>query len=105
MLDPVTVKHVRTVVKLATVSEWSLIASELQYQDFCRVLPSDTLQENYLHLLEAQVIEDYGEEGGGVRFEEQVIGETIFTNHTHKWGWEESENKFKDLNNGVVGGK
>lgn len=106
MLDLNFTVNLRTLVKMATVSEYTTIAQNLQYQRFTKVLPSTTLTQKYLNLLEGAVIRDYGQDGGAVRFEDQAFGEQSYTNHVFKSGWKESEFKFKDLDSaGNVGGE
>jgi phage major head subunit gpT-like protein len=106
MLDLELVTNLRTTVRFTEVNEYVRIAQNLQYQKFTKVLPSTTLTQKYLQMLEGAVIRDYGQDGGSVRFEDQAFGEQSFTNHVFKSGWRESEFKFKDLDaNGNVGGE
>ena len=106
MLDDITIKHIRTGVQRKRINEYARIAKNLVYQRFVKVLPSDTLENHFVSLLESQVIQDFGQDGGGVNFSDQVMCDSIFINHVHKWGGKWSEFKFKDTDkSGVVGGE
>ena len=106
MLDDITIKHIRTGVQRKKTNEYARIAQKLVYQRFVKVLPSDTLEQKFVSLLEAQVIEDFGQDGGGVKFSDQVLCENTYVNHVHKWGGKWSEFKFKDTDrSGIVGGE
>ena len=105
MLDSTFVANLRQAVHIHEMNEYLQIARNLKYSIFTKHLPSTTLKERYVTLLENAVIRDYGVNGGSVRFEEQVTGEQSFVNHVYKSGWAESEYKFKDLANGTIGGE
>jgi hypothetical protein len=106
MLDPVFDTNLRTVITPVYVNEYARIAQNLQYQRFTRMLPDSTLKPRFVNLLESAVIKDYGQDGGAVASEEQVIGEQSYVNHVYKSGWEESEFRFHDLDqSGVMGGE
>lgn len=105
-LEPQIITNLRAIIKPVYVNEYTRIASNLQYQRFTKVLPSTTLRSTYVNLLENAVIKDYGEDGGKVHFEDQVIGQQTYINHAFKTGWECSEFKFTDLDNsGIMGGE
>lgn len=105
-LEPQIITNLRAIIKPVYVNEYTRIAANLQYQRFTKILPSTTLKQTFVNLLENAVISDYGQDGGAVRFEDQVIGEQSYVNHVFKTGWKSSEFKFKDLDNsGIMGGE
>jgi hypothetical protein len=105
MLDSVTINKVRTAAHYKRVQEYARIAKNLKYMRFTKVLESTTLEEHFIHLLEAQLIQDFGQDGGGVNWSDMVLAENIYFNHFHKWGIKMSEAKFMDLQgSGIIPG-
>ena len=106
MLDLEFTTNLRNTVSVQNVNEYVRVAKDLKYQRFTKVLPSTTLKQTFVNLLEGAVIRDYGQDGGGVRFEDQAIGSQSYINHVFKSGWKESEYRFKDLDaSGIIGGE
>jgi len=100
MLEQITLNKIRTACHFKRINTYAKIASNLNYQRFVKVLESDTLEDHFFHLLEAQKLRDWGPDGGGVDLSDLVLAESIFVNHFHKWGIEISEGKFKDTASG-----
>lgn len=103
-LDLAFQADLRQTIKRVRMNEYMRVAQNLQYQRFTKMLPSTTLRQRFITLLESAVIQDYGQDGGGVRFEDQVQAQVVFTNHVFKGGWKESEYRFKDFDHGGVAG-
>ena len=98
--------NLRTTVRYIYLREFVRIAQKVQYQRFVNVLPSGSLTENYVHRINGAVLEDFGEQGGGVNFEEPVLGRQSYINHVIKGGLELPEAVFSDLSSsGIVGGE
>lgn len=98
MLDPTLVHHLRTSINYVVEDEFFAAAANLKYQRFTKILPTDTLVEIKTHRIAGAVYEDFGETGGGIRYEDTVIGSQEFRNHFVKAGYKIPEGEFKDFN-------
>jgi hypothetical protein len=98
MLDPTLVHHLRTTINYVVEDEFFAAAANLKYQRFTKILPTDTLVEIKAHRIAGAVYEDFGETGGGVRYEDTVIGSQEFRNHYAKSGYKIPEGEFNDFN-------
>jgi hypothetical protein len=105
MLDAVTLNKVRSAAQLKLTREYTRIASNLVYQRIAKILPSTTLEEHFIGLLESQIIQDFGKDGGGINWSDSILTESVFVNHFLKWGTKMSEAKFTDvMGSGLIPG-
>ena len=86
MLDPTYVANLRTGVEYRVEAQYLRAAQNLKFQRFTRIVPTNTLIQLYSHMITDPLIEDYGEMGGGVRFEDIVLGIQEWRNHYSKTG-------------------
>lgn len=98
MLDPVIEHHLRTTVEYVTEDEFWAAAANLHYQRFTKILPTDTLVEIKTHRIAGAGYEDFGESGGGIRYEDTVLASQEFRNHYAKAGYKIAEGEFNDFN-------
>lgn len=97
-LDPQYAGNLRTTIEYIVENEFLSAAANLQYQRIAKVIPTSSLIELLAHRIPGAVFEDYGETGGGIRYEDAVIGLQEFRNHFVKAGFSIPEGEFRDLN-------
>ncbi len=95
-LDPQMVVNLRTTVEYKVENEFWAAAANLKYQRIVKILPTDTLIQIFAHRIPSALYEDFGETGGGIRYEDAVIGVQEFRNHFAKAGFQLPEGEFRD---------
>jgi len=96
-LDPTLTHNLRTTIEHVVENEFWSIAANLKYQRFTKRMATDTLSQIFTHRVAGAILEDYGETGGGIRYEDAVIASQEFRNHYVKSGFRLPEGEFKDF--------